>query len=594
MTREELKSLYAKRQSDFATTVSKLDQRINLISNVRLVVAGAFIAILYFGFANYSLLYLLPIVVLIFVVLVRNHSRLFNERAHVKNLVNINKAEQESLSGNYKSFDAGSKFLDTRHPYSYDLDIFGDGSLFQIINRCNTIIGKQKLASHLTSILNSKDDIIRKQEGIKELSDRVDFRQHYQAAGMEIEELEADRSQLLSWSAIPAFVHGKKSYRLLLLVVPAITLLAVIASFFNVSFRPLAILFAAFQWAFLGFHIKSVNYFHEFISKKKNTLEKYARLLHYLKKEQFNSPQLKSFWLQAADADVKVKQLASLVRALDARMNSMTTLVMNSLFMYDLQCVYRLEKWKEENASKLGQWLDTAAEMEVLNSFATFAFNNKTFLYPAITDDFAIRAKQMGHPLIDPSECIVNDFSIGNGPTILIVTGANMAGKSTFLRTLGINTVLALNGVPVFASEFSCPIIHLRTGMRTADSLKDHQSYFYAELDRLKSIMDELRRGQPLLILLDEILKGTNSTDKQSGSISLVKQLMPHSCLALIATHDVVLGELENQFPDKVKNYHFEANIENDQLSFDYKLKPGIAEKMNATFLMKKMGIIPS
>jgi DNA mismatch repair ATPase MutS len=594
MTREELKSLYANRQSDFATTVLKLDQRINLISNVRLVVAGAFIAIVYFGFTNYPLLYILPLLILIFVVLVRNHSRLFAERAHIRNLVSINKAEQESLAGNYKSFDTGSKFFDTRHPYSYDLDIFGDGSLFQIINRCNTIIGKQKLASHLTSVLNSKDDIIRKQEAIKELSGRVDFRQHYQGAGMEMEEQEADRSQLLNWITIPTFVYGRKSYKLILLVVPAITLLAVIASFFNTAFRPLAILLAAFQWAFLGFHIKSVNYFHEFISKKKNTLEKYARLLHYLKKEQFNSSDLKSFWLQASDADVKVKQLASLVRALDARMNSMTTLVMNSLFMYDLQCVYRLERWKEENASKLGQWLDTAAEMEVLNSFATFAFNNKTFLYATITDDFAVRAKQMGHPLIDPSECIVNDFSIGNGPTILIVTGANMAGKSTFLRTLGINIVLALNGVPVFATEFSCPIIHLRTGMRTADSLKDHQSYFYAELDRLKSIMDELRRGQPLLILLDEILKGTNSTDKQSGSISLVKQLMPHSCLALIATHDVVLGELENQFPDKVKNYHFEANIENDQLSFDYKLKPGIAEKMNATFLMKKMGIIPS
>jgi DNA mismatch repair ATPase MutS len=183
---------------------------------------------------------------------------------------------------------------------------------------------------------------------------------------------------------------------------------------------------------------------------------------------------------------------------------------------------------------------------------------------------------------------------LGNSQSVLIVTGANMAGKSTFLRTIGVNLVLALSGAPVCAQSFRCPVIHLRTGMRTADSLKDHQSYFYAELNRLKTIMDELRSDKPLLILLDEILKGTNSTDKQAGSIALVKQLLPHPCLAMVATHDLALGELQTEYPDRVKNYCFEATIENDQLSFDYKLKPGLAQKMNATFLMKKMGIIPA
>jgi DNA mismatch repair ATPase MutS len=157
-----------------------------------------------------------------------------------------------------------------------------------------------------------------------------------------------------------------------------------------------------------------------------------------------------------------------------------------------------------------------------------------------------------------------------------------------------VNVVLALNGAPVCASNFSCPILEMRSGMRTADSLRDHQSYFYAELNRLKNIMDELRRDKPLLILLDEILKGTNSNDKQAGSIALVRQLLPHPCLALIATHDLALGELEKEFPQRIRNYCFEANIENEQLSFDYKLKVGVAQKMNASFLMKKMGIIPS
>ena len=198
----------------------------------------------------------------------------------------------------------------------------------------------------------------------------------------------------------------------------------------------------------------------------------------------------------------------------------------------------------------------------------------------------------MGHPLLYEDERIVNDIHMDSGQSIMIITGANMAGKSTFLRSLGVNIVLGLAGAPVCATEFDCPFIEMRSGMRTADSLKDHQSYFYAELDRLKSIMDELRAGKPLLILLDEILKGTNSIDKQAGSVALVRQLVERSCLVLIATHDLALGELEKVYPDRIVNYCFEANIEDDQLSFDYKIKRGLAQKMNATFLMKKMGII--
>ena len=227
-----------------------------------------------------------------------------------------------------------------------------------------------------------------------------------------------------------------------------------------------------------------------------------------------------------------------------------------------------------------------------LNSLGTFAFNHPTFVYATIEKEIVIEATAIGHPLIPQNECIANDFTLGQNKSVLIITGANMAGKSTFLRTIGVNLVLALSGAPLCARTFRCPVIDMRSGMRTADSLKDHQSYFYAELNRLKVIMDDLRSDRPLLILLDEILKGTNSADKQAGSIALVKQLLPHPCLALIATHDLAMGELAKEFPERIQNYCFEATIENDQLSFDYKLKPGLATKMNATFLMRKMGIL--
>jgi len=295
---------------------------------------------------------------------------------------------------------------------------------------------------------------------------------------------------------------------------------------------------------------------------------------------------------RAGEADVKVNRLASLVRTFDARLNSMTSLFVNSLLLYDLQCVYRLEKWKSENAPELMRWLDTIKETEALISLATFSFNHPQFNFPSVNDEQKLAAKGLGHPLLGDDERVVNDVHLDEEASIIIITGANMAGKSTFLRTLGVNVVLALAGAPACAEAFECPLVNLRTGMRTADSLKENQSYFYAELDRLKSIMDELRSGKRLMILLDEILKGTNSTDKQAGSIALVKQLADYPCLVVIATHDLALGDLESLYPQKVSNCSFEANIEDDHLSFDYKLKKGIARKMNATFLMKKMGIV--
>jgi hypothetical protein len=512
----------------------------------------------------------------------------------LENLVAINARELNALRGDFAGFYAGTAYIDPSHAYSHDLDIFGEGSFFQAINRCNTIQGKKDFAHGLSFPLGNKKELLEHQEAIKELSIKTDFRQHIAAAGHETEEQEGDHTELLAWLKQDAFIYNKKVFRYLLVIVPIITTIAVVGAYFNPWIKACAVLLTLFQWALLGIYIKRVNAFHESIGRKRSILEKYARVLYFLQPEKFSSAILSKLVADAQQADQKLKELATLVGSFNARSNSLMSFFVNSVLMYDLQYVYRLERWKVENEKSLRQWLDAISKIEVLSTWATYAFNHSQFIYADINDQLTLKASNLGHPLISPDECVTNDVKAGEDGAILIITGANMAGKSTFLRTIGINVVIALNGAPVFATEFVCPLIVLRTGMRTADSLKDHQSYFYAELNRLKSIVDQLRNNVPLLILLDEILKGTNSTDKQAGSIALVKQLIPHSCLALIATHDLALGELETEFPRHVKNYHFEPNIENDQLSFDYKLKRGIAEKMNATFLMKKMGIIPT
>lgn len=594
MIQSELLSYYQKRKYDFNILLDQAKSKINVVSNFRIFVAVVFLVVFYFAVYTPSLFYVEIALLVIFIMLVKWHTTLFEKKTHFQNLVKINELETEAIKGNDSKFSTGGEFIDPIHPYTHDLDIFGEGSLYQSLNRCNTIHGRKEMAQRLSAPLASAEEIQTTQASVQELTAKTDFRQHFQAAGMEIDEQQNDRQQLLAWLKQPSFLYAKPFYKFFLPVFSVVTVGLVIASFFVATAKPLAILFAIVQWSMLGFHIKRVNEFHEYISKKKVILQKYAHLLFYLQQEKFSSGRMVKLSDSAHQADVKMKSLASLVSALNARLNAMTNLIVNSLLFYDLQCVYRLEKWKHENASNLKTWLEAVSETEVLCSVGTFSFNHPKFTYPTIHSTLAIETKELGHPLILPNECVTNDVLVGKNQSVLIITGANMAGKSTFLRTIGANLVLALSGAPVCAKEFRCPIINMRSGMRTADSLKDHQSYFYAELNRLKTIMDELRNDKPLFILLDEILKGTNSTDKQSGSIALVKQLLPHPCLALIATHDLALGELEREYPSKIKNFCFEANIENDQLSFDYKLKPGLAQKMNATFLMKKMGIIPA
>jgi DNA mismatch repair ATPase MutS len=398
---------------------------------------------------------------------------------------------------------------------------------------------------------------------------------------------------LREWLKHPSFLYGKGITKYLLIIIPIITIGSIVGAIFFEWAKALAILLVLVQWTYLGLKGKKVTEFHEYISRKKNILDKYARLLNVLAKENFQASQLQRLANDAREADKEVKKLASLVSALDARLNFLTSAVVNSTLLYDLQCIYRLEKWKAEHAERFNVWLDAVAEAEVISSWGTFAFNHPEFTFATIQNELKLQAKGLGHPLIHRNERVVNDVMIGKDQRIQIITGANMAGKSTFLRSIGVNLILALAGAPVCAEAFSCSIVHLRSGMRAADSLKDHQSYFFAELNRLKNIMDELKKDKPLLVLLDEILKGTNSNDKLSGSLAMVKQLVPHPCLALIATHDLALGDLSNTHPDAIKNFCFEANIENDQLHFDYKLKTGLAQRMNATFLMKKMGIIP-
>ncbi|VAW28652.1 MutS-related protein, family 1, partial [hydrothermal vent metagenome] len=293
-----------------------------------------------------------------------------------------------------------------------------------------------------------------------------------------------------------------------------------------------------------------------------------------------------------ASAFKAVRQLSGISKAFDYRLNMFAGFFLNIFFMWDILQSLRLEIWKNQYGDRLSLWFEALAQVDELCSLAGFAFQHPEAVFPKVVPkDFRVQGKNLKHPFIDPAVCVGNPVNIDSWSRFHIITGANMAGKSTYLRTIGINYVLAMTGAPVLADSFVFTPVQLFTGIKTSDSLQDGESYFFAELKRLKEIIVRLENGEKLFIILDEILRGTNSKDKQKGSKSLLRQFVRLGASGLIATHDLALGDLAADFPENVINKRFEVEIEHDQLQFDYLLKEGVAQNLNATFLMKKMGI---
>lgn len=589
MASDKLTDLYTGRKRSFQDRASLVQRQTLFISWIRVVLVLLILVLAYFSFTIVWLWFLTAVTIIVYARLVIYHGRLNYQKTFLQNLVVINEGEMKALQGDYDAFVDGTEFVDGNHPYAVDLDIFSKGSLFQRINRTSTEFGRERLAEILKTPLASAEAIRQRQDAVREVSERLDFRQNFQAIGMTSHEKKEDLKQLLSWLDLPALVYGKRLYQVLLVVFPVLFLTTLLYSIITGVMGPFIII-ALVQWGIIGSHAKKVTLFQDYIGSKRYLLEKFADHFRLLQQENFKTAIFSGLALQSKEAQQQLSVLASRSRALDLRLNMFSMLFLNSTVLYDLLCVYRLEQWREQNRQHLAQWLQAIREADALNSLGGYAFNHPDFVFPEITEKEEFYAEQLGHPLIKAGR-VNNDVTV-EGPSIVwLVTGANMAGKSTFLRTVGVNTVLALTGQVVCAAKMRCPLVEIYSGMRNTDSINDNQSYFFAELLRLQKIITHLREGKKLLILLDEILKGTNSIDKLTGSEELIKQLITQPCFALVATHDTALGEMEKQY-SQVKNYHFETFINGNELYFDYKLKTGVSTGKNATFLMKKMGII--
>lgn len=591
MTSDDLIRIYSTRKSTFTTQHKAVQRRSLAFSWARGVVALGFLVLIYLTFQHGAVFgWGALVVVVVYAVLVQRHERLKYQKTLLENLITLNDQEINAQQGNHAAFSDGEEFADGNHPYAADLDMFGKGSLFQRVNRTCTGTGKERLATALARPLTTEAEILQRQQAIEELSKKIDFRQQFYAVGTVSVEKKEDQSSLLEWLKLPAMVYGKKKYQVMLIVFPIVALAALGYWIFTGAPGPLIIV-ALIEWGIIGAHAKRVTAFQNYIGSKRRLLEKFAEHFRLLQQETFSSDILVAMASRCTEAYGQVRLLASRSRALDLRLNIFASLLLNSTMLYDLFCVYRLEKWRVQNQAQLGAWLEAIQEADALSSMGTYRYNHPDFVFPSVHEAHTFVAEQLGHPLLPAHIRVCNDVQMGADENVWIVTGANMAGKSTFLRTLGMNVVLGLAGLPVCARRMACPLVEIYTGMRTTDSINDHQSYFFAELLRLQKIIRKLQEGKQLLILLDEILKGTNSADKLTGSEELVKQLVKQPAFTIIATHDVALGDLSSQY-SQIKNYHFETFIKGDDLSFDYILKPGVSTGKNATFLMRKMGII--
>lgn len=589
---------YTERLSLTAGQLQQVKKQIFRISMLRLALFIAGIAGLYFFFNQTTLLIIcICLTFLPLFILVKIHNRFFIRKEWLETQARIIQEELQALSGDYSSFEDGKEYVNPEHPYSFDLDIFGRRSLFQSINRTCTFFGKNRLAKWLQNHLHEKTSIEKRQEMVREISEHTLFREQFRVAGLVHHGQSSDGEKIQAWSQSPAQYLHAGWVKAFIWGVPVINSLLLITSLAGwTSFSWLGLSFGIFLVLSFGI-IKRATYIQETYGKQLKSLNGYARLIALAKAENWKSAGMQElmerFNLNGQSPIQALQQLSKELDRLDLRNNQFLYVLLEGSIFFQLQEIVRIERWKARYGQHISKWLETVGELDALCSLGTFAYNHPQYTYPELTEKpFCFLATQMGHPLMPASQCVKNDATIPSRPFFLIITGANMAGKSTYLRTIGVNYLLACIGAPVCCERLKLYPNQLITSLRTSDSLSDNESYFFAELKRLKRIIDLLNQGQQLFIILDEILKGTNSMDKQKGSFDLIRQFMQLKANGIIATHDLLLGSLIKQFPEEIRNYCFEADIKGNELTFSYKLREGVAQNMNACFLMKKMGII--
>jgi DNA mismatch repair ATPase MutS len=589
---KEPKQIYQQRIADFKSSKKNVQKRLLVFSLFRLLVFGLTVFGIYQFWGNYK--WVGGFVLLgigLFVMLIHLFSNFKYQKKKLEALIEINEIEYKTNRSNFSFFPNGERYQNDQHAFSQDTDLFGERSFFQYLNRTQLPAGEKHLAFKLQE--NDIEAIPEKQELIKEVAEKIDFRQDF-AAHAKLMKADEDVDKILSLLAnYKSFVPKIMSWFPFLF--SGISVLVIVSYFAEIISGTQFLL-----WFFIGlscsaYFFKKVNKLSSFAGKAQSVFRQYAKLLELIEQNEFTSKKGKeikaSFIADEVQFSVYLIQFSKHIDALEQRNNMLLGIFLNGFLLWDIQKSYKIETWIKAHHLKVESAFQLIAEFDALLSLGNFRFNHADYVFPHID---AIATEQISvesaiHPLLEKKVAIANDFSLQT-ENFVILTGANMAGKSTFLRTLALQIVMANVGLPVRAKKCIYRPIKLITSMRTTDSLADESSYFYAELTRLKQIVDTLE-NEAHFVILDEILKGTNSTDKAIGAQKFVKRLLREKAVGIIATHDLSLCTLADE-SSSIENYYFDAEIVDDELFFDYRLKNGVCQNMNASFLLEKMGLV--
>lgn len=587
---------FKERKERLEQEIVELAKTHNTYSFVRLilfllVVAGIYLFAI--GFSVFGAILSIALFVSVLIFDGRINTRLKRKKA-LKALITDELKSNEQLS--HPVFGDGTSYIDPKHPYSYDIDIFGKGSVFSRINRTVTSAGEKLLAVSLSTINKNTDEIRFKQAAVQELMNENDFRHLFLVEKyLNPNVPEDDLNELLNSPLLRTIDTRKFRFKAMLVVFPLLFFALLILAIAGVVHGNYPVVAFVLNLFIVGHYTKRINGYHKIIDVISKNLKRDMRLLNTFEKLQPQSDKLidlKTELIDKHDSALQgIKQSENLLNAFENRLNLLAAFIINGLFLRDLWLILRFNNWLKHYAGQVPLWIDRIAELDELVSLSDYCFKHPDFSFPDPQGKDYLDAEELGHPLIAKSKRINNDFVINSTGELHIVTGANMSGKSTFLRTVLLNLVLASTGSAVCAKRFAYRPASVFSSIRTFDNLIDDVSYFQAELIRLKEMMKEAGKGEPVVIAIDEPLKGTNSADKRSGSVLLLKKMIGLPVCGLVATHDLELQVLAKES----KKFHlicFELEFRGDQVIYDYKLREGVTSTMNATILMKNMKLI--
>lgn len=613
---------YQKRVEAYSNKLDMYNTKSSAVGNYKLLVffVGIAIAVALYIFDQYIFMLGQIIVFLVgFIYLAKVHNKLLKSKNYSFAMLQINKMCLKRISGLWPKFsDIGEEFENHEHNYTYDLDIFGRSSLFQMINMTATYSGRHKLAEMLLNPLEVKQDILERQKAVTELSKKLLFRHRLFSKALlsnknvmlvEDEESEKDKKQrktlldtmskledVYAWAKEENKLYSSFGFKFLITALPMLTILLLVLTIIGIVPFYLPIAGFAIQFLMLGYRANYRSKSFEIVEKYSNILKVYSGVLKQFESEKFESEYINKLKSNLKGKTVEpawmqINKLSKLWELIANRYNFMHIIV-NVATLWDFHCLVGLEKWKMASGRFVEKWFDVIGEVEALCSISLICHDNPEFIMPQISEELSsgIVTEQLGHPLLTKGrKC--NDISIDSKQPILLITGSNMSGKSTFLRTIGLSLIMSYIGAPVCAKTFRCPIVKVYACMRTSDNLGQNVSSFYAELLRVKMVVEAVDRNERVFFLLDEIFKGTNSADRHTGAKMLINQLDKKSAWGMVSTHDLELADMENESNGRIRNYHFREYYKDNQIYFDYLLRKGVSDTRNAIFLMRMAGV---